>query len=340
MKQTCAKCNKGGGIAMCNGCERSFCIQHFVEHRQELSQQMDNIAQEYDLLRQGINYESNVDPILKQIDQWEKETMEKIQAHARKVRQDVSQLFERRQNELKISVNKLTTELRTCRESENFTELDMNKWTKELKRLRDQTQNSATINIERVNDTTSDIGLIKVTLLEQTSVPMDEHNDQQSLERFAEVHGNIELSIDGLTGCCTGWCWGGSFMSGINRYSDRMHQIHFQIEQKSSDYLFFGILTASEKFLTDTSNMKSLYGWWDLNYIVRNGIAGSRTSEKNIQTGDKLTLILYCDHHRIQFKHHRLDRLVELPIDLQHCPLPWKIFVRLDMDQDSVTIVH
>ncbi|CAF3863153.1 unnamed protein product, partial [Rotaria sp. Silwood1] len=52
MKQICAKCNKGGGIAMCHGCQQSFCTKHFVEHRQELSQQIDHIGQEHDLLRQ------------------------------------------------------------------------------------------------------------------------------------------------------------------------------------------------------------------------------------------------------------------------------------------------
>jgi uncharacterized UBP type Zn finger protein len=57
MKQTCTKCSKGGGIAMCNGCQQSFCIKHFVEHRQELSQQMEDIGQEHDLLRRDMTYE-------------------------------------------------------------------------------------------------------------------------------------------------------------------------------------------------------------------------------------------------------------------------------------------
>lgn len=339
MKQTCAKCDKAGGIAMCNGCQRSFCIKHFVEHRQELSQQMDEIAQSHDLLRQGVNSVSNADSLVKQIDLWEKESIEKIQAHARKIRHALFPLFEQRQNELKLSLNKLTNELRTCRESDDFTELDMNRWMRELARLRRMTEDSIQINIERENDAKSLIGLIKVTLPEQSSMSMDVDNDRTSRERFDEIHGDIRLSADGLVGCCTNNFWGGSYMSGINRYSYGTHEIHFRIEQKWSNYLFFGIITASEKFTQDSSKMKSKYGWWELNYIVSNGIASGRTSEQTIQAGDKLTLILHCARHLIQLKHHRIDRCVEIPVDLQHCPFPWKILVRLDTNQDCVRLV-
>jgi hypothetical protein len=31
-KKPCSKCNKGGGIFTCDGCEQSFCRKHSDEH--------------------------------------------------------------------------------------------------------------------------------------------------------------------------------------------------------------------------------------------------------------------------------------------------------------------
>ena len=328
---------------MCNGCERSFCVKHFVEHRQELSQQMDEIVQEHDLLRQGMNSQGNGELLLKQIDQWEEKTIEQIQAHARKVRLDLRQLLEQRKNQLQTSVNKLTEELRSCRESDDYTELEMKRWTKQIETLRQMNENSLRIHTEDENSPTSVIPLIRVRILEQSSVPMDIDNTRiidQSLERFAEVVGNIRLSANGLTAYCFEYFPSGSYINGMNQYSRGIHRIHFQIEKKYSQYLFFGITSASEKLKSDMSTIQSMYGWWDLNYTVIDGVGNSANSEKTTQKGDKLTLVLNCDQHLIQLKHHRTNRSVELPVDLQQCPYPWKIVVRLDSPFDSVTIVH
>lgn len=342
-KQACTKCNKGGGIAMCNGCERSFCVKHFVEHRQELSQQMDGIAQEHDLLRQDMNSQGNGELLLKQIDQWEQKAIEQIQAHARKVRLDLRQLLEQRKNQLQTSVNKLTEELRSCRESDDYTELEMKRWTEQIETLRQRNENSLHIHTQDENSPTSVVPLIGIRILEQLSVPMDTDNTRiihQSLERFAEITGNIKLLADGLIAYCSEFSPSGSYTSGMNRYSRGIHRIHFQINKKNSQYLFFGITSASEKFKSDMSTIQSMYGWWDLNYTVVDGVGTNASSEKTIQKGDKLTLVLNCDQHLIQLKHHRTNRSVELPIDLQQCPYPWKIVVRLDSPSDSVTIVH
>ena len=50
-KQPCVKCDKGGGIAMCSGCQQWFCIKHFNEHRQELAIEMDHVGEEHNLYK-------------------------------------------------------------------------------------------------------------------------------------------------------------------------------------------------------------------------------------------------------------------------------------------------
>jgi len=53
-KKQCVKCNKAGGILICDGCQQTFCVKHVNEHRQELANQLDGIMQEHDLLQQSL----------------------------------------------------------------------------------------------------------------------------------------------------------------------------------------------------------------------------------------------------------------------------------------------
>jgi hypothetical protein len=353
MKQTCAKCSKGGGIAMCNGCQRSFCIKHFSEHRQELSQQMDDIGQEHDLLRRDMNYEKNTHSLFACIDKWEQEAMKTIQATAKKARVELQQLLDQTKNELKISVDKLTEELRTCRESDDYTEVDIMKWVEQLKELRQMIENTSNINIGCENNVTSVIPLIKVSGLQR---PLLSPNQGQRLneignrsleqyvvpsnERLAEVYGNILLSADGLMGLCTGSLWDGSCISGIGRYSSRIHHIRFRIDKKNSIYLFFGIITATQKLIGTISSVNSAYGWWDLGSTIVNGKSKDRNSRRIISSGDEITLIMDCDNRVIQLEHHRTNTIDSLSIDLQQCPFPWKIVIRLDSEHDCIKILR
>jgi hypothetical protein len=345
IKHTCVKCNKGAGIATCNGCQRAFCIKHFGEHRQELSQQMDDIGQEHDLLRRDMIYERSAQSFLERINQWEQETIRMVQASAQKARMDLQQVLEQTKNESKIAVDRLTEELRACRESDNYTELEINKWTEQLRELRQIIENLSSINIECGNSTASVIPLIKVSSLQRSTLYSNQEgrfneSDTRIFEKFAEIHGNITLSADGLTGYNTDGRWNGSCVSGIGRYSSRIHPIRIKIENKVSDFLFFGIITASQNLTSEISNVKSAYGWWELGYSVIGGNAKSESQKKNINSGDELTLTLNCDNRLIQLQHHRTNTLVTIPIDLEQCPFPWKIVVRLDCKDDCVKILH
>jgi hypothetical protein len=353
MKQTCAKCNKAGGSAMCNGCQRSFCIKHFIEHRQELSQQMDDIGQEHDLLRRDFNYENNTHSLLAQIDQWEQESIKIIQAVAKKARADLQQQFDQTKNELKVSVDKLTEEIRACRESDDYTEIDIQKWMEHLKELRQTIENPSAITTVCDNNTTSAISLIKVSSAPRPQQSSNqtkrlyENNNHTSddfsasvTEKFTDGFGDITLSSDGFTACCFQNISRGSCVSGIGRYSSKIHHIRLRIEQKNSYYLFFGIITASQKLTSNISNLPSLYGWWDLGYTVLNGKAKDKNQTKYINSGDELILILNCDNRQIQLHHHPTSTLVDMPVDLEQCPFPWKIFFRLDTKNDCIRIVY
>ncbi|CAF3949412.1 unnamed protein product [Rotaria sp. Silwood1] len=306
MKQICAKCNKGGGIAMCHGCQQLFCTKHFVEYRQELSQQIDQIGQEHDLLRQDLSREENIDSFLVRIDQWEQESIKTIQICAQNARTTFQQLHNQTKNELKISFDKLTQEIRDYRESYDYTEIDYD------------------------NNITSAVKLIKVTgpqhsLLSSTKEErLNENNNCTHVqmivspsEKFNESFGDIESSTDGLSGRCLSSRWDDSCISGMGCYSSKIYCIRFRIESRTSNCWFFGIITASEKLTSSITERKSACAWWKVGYSIVGGTQKGRDLTRIMKSGDEVTLILDCDNRLIQLQHHYTNALVGIQIDLE-----------------------
>jgi hypothetical protein len=352
-KKTCAKCNKGAGTAMCHGCEQSFCTKHFIEHRQKLSQEIDSIGQEHDVLRRDLTNEQGTHPLLKRINQWEQESITKIQAAAEVARADLQQLLKKAKNNLKTSVTKMTEELQSSRESDDYTELDIKKWINQLQELRKMLDSPSTINIDYEHNTRSVIHLIKVSD-EQSSGSLDRASQIYELsnrmssnlertvsERFADIFGGITLSEGGFVATYADssgdWC----DVSGIGRYSSGVHYIRFRIESRNSGCcIFYGIVNESEKITNDVLYSTSRHGWWDLDYNVVSGKHNRHSYNSIIKTGDEVTLMVDCNNRRIQLEHHRTNRVVDMPINLQLCAFPWKVSVLLSGKDDCVRILH
>ncbi|CAF3683330.1 unnamed protein product [Rotaria sordida] len=371
-KKPCAKCSKGSGVTTCDGCQQSFCTKHFVEHRHELSQQMTNINQEHDLLRRDLSKESSKHSFLNRIDIWERESINKIQAAAETARTDLQQLLDRTKNDLKTSIEKLTNELNSCQQSDDFTENDLKRWNEQLKELRKNLDIPSTIFIVNDDDMKSSIHLIRICnkqqkqqqqqqQIQRPSTPVIRtvehriHNIKDSLcvinEKFGDIDGKAILSEDNLVvTCCLASILTQPIIYGINRYSNGKHHIRFRIEKMGDLRLFFGIIRSLENISrsgqTQTNNNNnynynnSLYGWWDLNEAIINGKVQTTKYRNILSTGDELTLILDCDNKQIQLQHHRTKRLAQLLIDLNKCPFPWKIVIRLQSAGDCVRILQ
>jgi hypothetical protein len=351
MKKACAKCSKGGGTAICYGCEQSFCTKHFIEHRQELSQQIDNIGQEHDVLRRALTNEQSIHPLLVRIDQWEQESIAKIQVAAETARADLRQLLNRDKDQLQLNVSKMAEELQSCRESDDYTEIDINKWMEQLKEIRGMLNDPSIVNIEYADNTQSAIRLLKVSSRQTkrlshqaTHVYENIDCDSQKLllpsgERFDEYCGKTTLSEDGLTATCLDTIFDCSCY-GIARYLTGTHHIRIRVGKPKYSNVFFGIVTTSEKITARACSSTSAHGWWDLEYSVICGKEQGGDAKKVIQTGDEVTLILDCDTQLIHMEHHRTNRFVRILVDLRQCPLPWKIVATLDTRNNYVRIIQ
>ena len=139
-KKSCTKCLKGQGQVLCGGCQRWYCVTHLLEHRQELSQQMDNLTLEHDQFQQTLlaHDSDRPNPLITRIDRWETKSIEKIKQVAREVRQDLKELIDQSKKDLVGSLRRITDELQENRQMETYTENDLERWTCQLRELREK----------------------------------------------------------------------------------------------------------------------------------------------------------------------------------------------------------
>ena len=156
---------------MCYGCAEGFCTNHFIEHRKELSQHMDYIGREYNALQRGLTTEKNARPVLAYINQWERESTVEIQITAELARTDLQKLLDQTQMNLEESVSKMVNELQSQRDSDDYTEVDINKWMDQLRVFRRMIENPPTVNIDYDNHRRAVIHLIKVNNQQLLDLP-------------------------------------------------------------------------------------------------------------------------------------------------------------------------
>jgi hypothetical protein len=159
----CVKCEKEKATLKCSGCSEDFCYSHITDHRQELNQQLDEIEVNRDLFRQTFT-EQKTNPknhsLIKQINKWEEDSIEKIQKTAEHCRQLVIQHLTEHTNQIEINLAKLTDELKQTRQDNDFDEIDLRNFIQKLEQLTEDLANPSNVSIR--NDYLSLVNKISV----------------------------------------------------------------------------------------------------------------------------------------------------------------------------------
>ena len=136
---TCGDVN--GRQVTCIGCQQCFCWTHMTDHQDDIQKQMDNLTQNHKLLKHDWNNDSYHDQLFQQIDQWEKESVIKIQVVADTARADLRLLIKQSTDHLQTSTNKISKEIDRSRQLNNYSEIDIDRWTEQLNNIQLQIQN-------------------------------------------------------------------------------------------------------------------------------------------------------------------------------------------------------
>ena len=134
----CVICEKERSAVRCEGCFKIFCFNHLNDHRQEFNKELDEIEVNRDLFRQTLNEQINHSPnnsLIKQIDQWELDSVEKIQQIAKACRETVCQQTHKHFNRMEMNLNSFTNQIREFRQENDFNEIDLNQLKEKLTQL-------------------------------------------------------------------------------------------------------------------------------------------------------------------------------------------------------------
>ena len=125
----CSMCQKYPGVILCTGCDGYFCSKDYKGHREILFHEMEEIVEERNNLQDKINKATQINdshsPIIGQINEWEKMTIEKVKQAAEQARQQAFQLLHSKRLRITNEFKGFSKELADLKESENFAEQDL-----------------------------------------------------------------------------------------------------------------------------------------------------------------------------------------------------------------------
>jgi hypothetical protein len=137
-KARCTTCNKEKSSVRCEGCKQLFCFNHLTEHRQELTSQLDGIEGDRNLLRQNLTDQTNNLPnnfLIKEIDEWEKDSIKKVQQTAKEWRKILIQHKTEHINQIEVKLTIFTDQVKETRAENDFNEIDLSEFKQKLTQL-------------------------------------------------------------------------------------------------------------------------------------------------------------------------------------------------------------
>jgi DNA repair exonuclease SbcCD ATPase subunit len=151
-KAQCVTCGKEKVAYKCEGCSQSFCVKHLPDHHQALGKQLEEIEDKRNLFRETL-VEQTTNPqkysLIKQINQWENNSIMKIQQTADEAKQLVIKHTNEHIENIEVQLTKLTEELKQIREEDDFNEIHLNQLKQKLKELEEQFNNPSNISIQQ-----------------------------------------------------------------------------------------------------------------------------------------------------------------------------------------------
>jgi hypothetical protein len=324
---------KQAGVANCEGCSQVFCTKHFNDHRRSLDEEMNVILSKYNDFKNTIIQEPtivNIQPIIEEIDNWEQESLKKIQEKAAELRHELLQLRIAHIESLTTKFQSLAEQIEKGQEQQDFIETDLLRWEKRLDDLKSNLISSSAINILQ-DDNIPLVHLIAVSYLSTEKNELFDRifNDKVRIEEGGEVVVALK-----------------AFMSytevrGKNSYEFGPHKIRLLLENPSDQWTFLGINSKSTPLQQSSFSSKSAYGWCSSNYIYSNGSYQFNKTNPPIQMkqNDIITLIFDCDNCKISMVNERTNIKHELIVDVNNCPFPWQLHVNLRQPESRIRIL-
>jgi hypothetical protein len=327
-KSLCSVCGKVPSLSFCVGCQRIFCTDHSEQHRTDLSVLLDKIILEHIQCKQTIiqyTEESNSHPLMKQINEWESQSIEKIHQVAINARKEVLNAFEQFASNAIIAMNNLTEELSKAQNDDNFIETDLKQWMDKLLKIKKELDKPPTIDIQKDR---TDISFISKIIIIVSEI-------------FEKSAGRISIKDDGKLIVNIGSNGYGTVRSK-GEYSTGKHRFRFKIEQIGiHKWNLIGIVSKNIPIQATAYNTPTTFGWISNDFVCLNGKLHSDYNgyKSDIEKNDIIELIIDCKRQIIRITNERTHSTHELIVDTTLCPFPWQIQLGLYYSKDRIRLL-
>ena len=308
------------GTFKCEGCFQAFCSQHVTDHRRLLGEDMIVITMEHDHLRETLTRQvaiSDSNKLIKQVDDWEQESISKIRQKAKEIRQELLHLSTSHMDHLSTKLRHLSKQLTEGQKNDDFVETDIRRWRETLDFLKSSFGSRLEITMNQ-NDGIPLVQDIPVNCLKVTSELFDETSDN-----YVRIEKNGQVAVHDQSGSTY------TEIRGKNEYLSGYHKIRLCIEQSNNYWTFLGINSKSVALQEKPYTSNAICGWSSDNCSWLNGKCTRHDSEPRIYmcTNDIISLFFDCEAHTISMFNERSKTKHDLQVNVDNCPLPWQLSV-------------
>ncbi|CAF4094965.1 unnamed protein product [Adineta steineri] len=164
-KTLCFTCNKDKITYLCEGCLKNFCLMDLTKHRQILNQELHHIITDHHQFKQIFNEQKpNLDDLslIDQINQWEKNSIDKIKQKAKDCIEIVIKSSQTFINDIEKKFNDLSEQIKQIHKENEFNEINLNYLRNQLIEITKEFNNSSNLSIQQ--DSQSFINDISIIL--------------------------------------------------------------------------------------------------------------------------------------------------------------------------------
>lgn len=361
----CEICNTMIGVFLCHGCEQSFCSEHTQQHRHVLQQAMNGVMDGCDRLMDDIQEHTtghyNVS-LSQYIDQWERDSLNKIQQLAREIREQASMITQDNADNLKEKLEELRLELYSAQQNGGFYESDVERWSRRLDELRNFIVAQQQLIVENDSDLTPFIS--RIALNDTRNI---RNKSKTPTERNTPIKPNISPEYRIPTAqntpikpnISTEYPIPSEHNTPIkpniltenkkkneylpsrsnysenptgDRYSSGKHTLRYKIDSfDPNSSVDFGIISNKKGIELHQRESTTFYGWKDDDIVCRGVVSEKNYGgyQSDFQTNDIYQLVIDCDQRKIRIKNERTAISYDLLVDTTKCPLPWQPHVRI-----------
>lgn len=287
----------------------------------EFIQQLDKLILDHAQLQRSWDSDQNLS--IMKIDEWERNSLDKIQRMATDIRTELRMEFDRYTSQCSNLWKELEEDLKTTRNRTDLMEMD-------LQRL--------SMKFNKVKARFASIPMIEFEENTSISTPILHKRPDDIFEVYA---GHLEIQEHGQI-VQHGSSVGHAVVRGSGEYSSGIHRFQFKIETfNSNQWIFFGIISHRITMQPNTWAIPSCYGWGGQDSTILHCAMHSNFNgySCDFQLNDIIELIMDCDQRIIRLMNQRTKRSHMMNIDLAKCPFPWHFLLNLFYPRDQVRIL-